>query len=137
MCSERVRNDSAIAEPSARREAGAMKVFLVTLAAAALLGSPPPDRDTAGDGQAHFPALQTTIRSPQVDQGAMLRCSVLDGKRLCDEDLGDAWCRKQGFGGGFVDWATAPVIEKAECADTRACTPVTTITCKGVPIMGD
>ena len=116
-----------------------MKVFLVTLAAGALLGSArtPPDPDAPDDAQAHFPALQTTIRAPEADHGPMRRCSALDGKPLCDEDLGDAWCRKQGFAGGFVEWATGPAIEKAECADTRDCTPVTTITCKGVPIMGD
>ncbi|HEY3814181.1 MAG TPA: hypothetical protein VGL66_13230 [Caulobacteraceae bacterium] len=115
-----------------------MKAFAVVLLAAWLgLAAPPPDLDAPDDGQAHFPALQTTIRDPQVDQGPMLRCSVLDGKRMCDEDLGEAWCRKQGFGGGFVDWSTAPPIEKAQCADLRACTIVKTITCKGVPIMGD
>ena len=67
----------------------------------------------------------------------MDRCSVLDGKRLCDEDLGDAWCRKQGFAGGFVEWSTGLAIQKAQCSDIRFCTPVTTITCKGVPIMGE
>ena len=124
---------------SGKDEADAMKALLATMAAAALFGSAPspPDPDTPDDAQVHFPALQTTIRSPQVDQGAMHRCSVLDDKRLCDEDLGDAWCHKQGFAGGFVAWGTAPAIEKAACADLRDFTPVTTITCKGVPIMGD
>lgn len=115
-----------------------MKGISIVLAAALWFAfTPPPDPDATGDDQIHFPALQTTIRAPEVDQGPMARCSVLDGKRLCDENLGDAWCRKQGFGGGFVEWSTGPAIEKAQCADLRACTPVTTITCKGVPIMGD
>ncbi len=116
-----------------------MKAFLTLGLAVALLtlARTPPYPDAPDDAQAHFPALQTTIRAPEADQGAMRRCSVLDGKRLCDEDLGDAWCRKQGFAGSFVAWTTAPAIEKAECVDKRDCTPVTTITCKGVPIMGD
>jgi hypothetical protein len=110
----------------------------LAVALVALAVMPPPDPDAPGDAQVRFPALQTTIRDPMVDQGFMLRCSVLDGKLLCDEDLADAWCRKQGFAGGFVDWTTAPPIEKAKCApDLRACTRVTTITCKGVPIIGD
>ena len=113
---------------------------LVTLLATAVLGMagmPPPDPGAASDDQAHFPALQTTIDAPQADHAPLNRCSLLDGRRLCDDDLGDAWCRKQGFGGGFVAWTTGPLIQKAACADERACTVVTTITCKGVPIMGD
>ena len=134
-----IRNGSGIAEPTPSGDSRRMKVLSLVLLLAWLgLAAPPPDLDGSQDGQAHFPALQTTIRAPEVDQGMMLRCSVLDGKRLCDEDLGEAWCRKQGFGGGFVAWTTAPPVEKAKCArDLRACMRVTSITCKGVPIMGD
>ena len=114
-----------------------MKAPAILAAAVLWAASPTHVLDASQDDESHFPALQTTIRAPQADQGPLQRCSVLDGKRLCDEDLGDAWCRKQGFGGGFVQWSTGPTVEKAQCADARLCTPVVTITCKGVPIMGD
>ncbi|HWE46985.1 MAG TPA: hypothetical protein VG407_13250 [Caulobacteraceae bacterium] len=110
------------------------------LAAAALFwttATPPPGLDPPGDDQLHFPALQTTIREPRADQGALTACATLDGQRRCDEALGDAWCRKQGFGGGFVEWTTRRPVIDAGCDDARDCTAVTTITCKGVPIMGD
>jgi hypothetical protein len=67
----------------------------------------------------------------------MTECAVLDGRRLCGEDLGDAWCRKQGFGGGYVDWSTQESKSAAECSGAARCTVVRQITCKGVPIVGD
>jgi hypothetical protein len=116
-----------------------LRPLVVSVLAVLALGTPPkgldgPDDDTT----AHFPALQTTIADPQVDGGLMHRCSVLDGQRLCDEQLGEAWCRKQGFGGGFVEWRTSPPIDKTQCMpDARSCSPVRSITCRGVPIVGD
>jgi hypothetical protein len=109
------------------------RLSLIASAALLLAAAPPPDLEKPDDGKIRFPALETTIVEPEADQGALERCSTLGGQRLCDEDLGEAWCRKQGFGGGFVSWRTYPPVEKAECADIRFCTRVAAITCRGTP----
>ncbi len=101
-----------------------------------LAAFPPPD-SAPDDGRAHFPALQTTLVNPEIDGRPMTTCAVIDGRRLCDEALANAWCRKNGFGGGWVDWTTRESGSAVACGGAQHCTVVATITCKGVPIMGD
>jgi hypothetical protein len=97
---------------------------------------PPPDPST-DDTRVHFPALETTIMNPEIAGRPMTVCAVFDGRRLCDEELGNAWCRKQGFGGGWVDWTTRESESAVACNGAPRCTVVATITCKGVPIVDD
>lgn len=108
----------------------------LVLATSVLLAMPPREQPP-DDGQAHFPALQTTIVNPEVEGRAMTECTVFDGNRLCGDELGDAWCRANGFGGGFVDWATQESESAAACGGAARCSVVREITCKGVPIVGD
>ncbi len=111
---------------------------LLSMACLLAAAEPPPEGDAPDDGRIHFPALQTTIVDPQADQGPLHRCSVLGGKRLCDDALGDAWCRANGFGGGFVEWRATQPVDKAKCEpDARSCSQIRAITCRGVPIVGD
>lgn len=97
-----------------------------------LLFPQPPERDEPDSG---FPALHVTLQDPQSDAGPMFECAKLDGHRLCEGQLGEAWCRKQGYAGGFDRWTTRPWRDDDDCKrDDRECRVVTTITCKGVPI---
>jgi hypothetical protein len=115
-----------------------LRLIVSATAVMLLSAQPPPDQDRPDDGRIHFPALETGIVDPPGDGAPLTRCSVLDGKHLCDDELGDAWCRSHGFGGGFVDWRLGSPAVKTECApDDRWCTPVRVITCRGVPIVGD
>ena len=46
--------------------------------------------------------LQTTIPEPRTDGYEQLTwCGVIDNERLCGEDLGEHWCRKWEYAGGF------------------------------------
>ena len=90
----------------------------------------------ANDTTAQFPALQTTLADPRTDGGEPLSwCAVIEGERRCGEDLGEAWCRKRDYAGGFVKWTAADAGDIARCVDDDSnCPVVTTITCQGVPI---
>jgi hypothetical protein len=101
-----------------------------------MLLAAPPEAEPHGDTQLQFPALQVTLARPQADDGPMFECATLGGRKLCEEELGEAWCRKNGYAGGFDRWSTAAWREDEDCKrDDRPCRVVTTITCKGVPIM--
>jgi hypothetical protein len=110
--------------------------MLVRLALISLLlaAAQPPFDDTRDD-ESDFPALHVTLKDPQADTGPMFECARLGGRRLCEGQLGEAWCRKQGYAGGFDRWTTRPWRDDDDCKrDDRECRVVTTITCKGVPI---
>ena len=90
----------------------------------------------ASDTTAQFPALQTTVPEPRTDGYEQLSwCAVIDGERRCGDDLGEAWCRKWDYAGGFVKWSTAREGDITRCTDDDFhCPVVTTITCQGVAI---
>jgi hypothetical protein len=93
----------------------------------------------ADDTTAQFPTLQTTVPEPRADGERRLAwCAAVDGARLCGDQLGQAWCRKRGFQGGFVKWTTALEGDIARCpGEDDDCPTVTTITCQGVPIVDE
>jgi hypothetical protein len=90
----------------------------------------------ASDTTPRFPALMTTVPEPRADGDHPLAwCDVIDSERRCGDALGEAWCRKRGYRGGFVKWTTAEAGDPDRCsADEASCPQVTTITCQGVPI---
>src|SRR3569833_3341548 len=95
------------------------------------LVAPPLNPDEADSG---FPALHVTLKDPQADAGPMFECARLGGRRLCEEQLGEAWCRKQGYAGGFDRWTTRPWRDDDDCKrDDRECRKNTTNTNKKNP----
>ena len=111
-------------------------MLLRALMLSLLIGVGAPARpDPSADTAVRFPSLMTTLSAPQADHGPLTVCAVLDGKRLCEDDLANGWCVKQGFT-GYEAVTTGEVPDTAPCRrDERSCKVITTITCRRPPIV--